>query len=89
MGSSTALHLVRSGYSPANITVLDVYPIPSLQSAGYDLNKIMGIRVRNKPDARLSLEALAMWSDDPLFKPFFHEVGMVGTPARLSMCPGH
>ncbi|CAG8051244.1 unnamed protein product [Penicillium nalgiovense] len=77
MGSSTALHLIRSGYTPSNITVLDEYPIPSLQSAGYDLNKIMSIRLRNGPDLHLSLEALDMWKNDPLFKPFFHNVGMV------------
>lgn len=77
MGSSTALHLIRSGYTPSNITVLDVYPIPSLQSAGYDLNKIMGIRLRNGPDLQLSLESLDMWKNDGLFKPFFHNVGMV------------
>ncbi|KAJ6180730.1 hypothetical protein N7519_011191 [Penicillium mononematosum] len=77
MGSSTALHLIRSGYTPSNITVLDVYPIPSLQSAGYDLNKIMSIRLRNGPDLQLSLEALDMWKNDPLFKPFFHNVGML------------
>jgi sarcosine oxidase/L-pipecolate oxidase len=77
MGSSTALHLIRSGYTPSNITVLDVYPIPSLQSAGHDLNKIMGIRLRNGPDLQLSLEALDMWKNDELFKPFFHNVGMV------------
>ncbi|KAI1837127.1 hypothetical protein DTO006G1_5975 [Penicillium roqueforti] len=77
MGSSTALHLIRSGYTPSNITVLDVYPIPSAQSAGYDLNKIMGIRLRNGPDLQLSLEALDMWKNDPLFKPFFHNVGRI------------
>ncbi|KAL2859423.1 FAD dependent oxidoreductase [Aspergillus pseudodeflectus] len=79
MGSSTALHLIRSGYTPSNITVLDVYPIPSAQSAGFDLNKIMSIRLRNAPDLQLSLEALDMWKNDPLFKPFFHHVGMIDT----------
>lgn len=77
MGSSTALHLVRSGYLPSNITVLDAYPIPSPQSAGHDLNKIMSVRLRNSPDLQLSLEALDMWKNDQLFKPFFHNVGMV------------
>ncbi|CAG8190609.1 unnamed protein product [Penicillium salamii] len=77
MGSSTALHLIRAGYTPSNITVLDTYPVPSAQSAGYDLNKIMGIRLRNGPDLQLSLEALDMWTNDPLFKPFFHKVGMI------------
>lgn len=84
MGSSTALHLLRSGYTPSNITVLDVYPIPSAQSAGHDLNKIMGIALRNAPDLQLSLEALDMWRNDPLFKPFFHKVGMVSR--RISWC---
>ncbi|KAF2726627.1 fructosyl peptide oxidase [Polyplosphaeria fusca] len=50
IGSSTALHLIRNGYTPSNVTVLDTYSIPSLQSAGNDLNKIMGIRLRNKVD---------------------------------------
>ncbi|KAJ5669792.1 hypothetical protein N7462_010862 [Penicillium macrosclerotiorum] len=77
IGSSTALHLVRCGYTPSNITVLDVYPIPSSQSAGNDLNKIMGIRLRNRSDLQLSLEALDMWKNDSLFMPFFHNVGMI------------
>ncbi|KAF4119666.1 sarcosine oxidase / L-pipecolate oxidase [Geosmithia morbida] len=77
LGSSTALHLIRSGYTPSNITVLDVYPIPSAQSAGSDLNKIMSVRLRNPVDRQLSMEALDMWSNDALFKPFFHQVGML------------
>ncbi|KAI4624174.1 uncharacterized protein J4E88_001096 [Alternaria novae-zelandiae] len=75
IGSSTALHLVRSGYKPSNITVLDTYPIPSSQSAGNDLNKIMGIRLRNKVDLQLSLEARQMWKEDDLFKEYFHNTG--------------
>jgi sarcosine oxidase/L-pipecolate oxidase len=79
IGSSTALHLVRSGYTPSNITVLDTYPIPSAQSAGNDLNKIMGIRLRNKVDLQLSLEARQMWNEDELFKEFFHNTGRVSS----------
>lgn len=75
IGSSTALHLIRAGYTPSNVTVLDTYPIPSAQSAGNDLNKIMGIRLRNKVDVQLSLEARDMWRNDELFKPFFHNTG--------------
>jgi len=59
LGSSTALHLARKGYR--NIRVLDVYPIPSAQSAGNDLNKIMGISLRNPVDKQLSLEAEDLW----------------------------
>ena len=75
IGSSTALHLLRSGYTASNITVLDTYPIPSAQSAGNDLNKIMGIQLRNPVDKQLSLEAQDMWRNDELFKPFFHSTG--------------
>lgn len=77
IGSSTALHLLRSGYTPSNITVLDTYHFPSAQSAGNDLNKIMGIRVRDKATLRLSLDARDMWRNDELFKPFFHNTGRV------------
>lgn len=77
MGSSTALHLIRSGYAPSNITVLDTYTIPSAQSAGNDLNKILGISLRDKVDLQLTLEARDMWKNDELFKPFFHNTGRV------------
>jgi sarcosine oxidase/L-pipecolate oxidase len=69
IGSSTALHLLRTGYTPSKI--------PSAQSAGNDLNKIMGVRLRNKVDIQLSLEARDMWKNDDLFKAFFHNTGRV------------
>ena len=77
MGSSTALHLIRAGYTPRNITVLDTYEIPSAQSAGIDLNKIMGVRTRSPADIMLSKEALEMWTNDALFKEHFHQTGYV------------
>nr|6Y4J_A Chain A, Fructosyl Peptide Oxidase [Escherichia coli] len=70
IGSSTALHLVRSGYTPSNVTVLDAYPIPSSQSAGNDLNKIMDADADPAADA-----ARQMWNEDELFKKFFHNTG--------------
>lgn len=86
MGASTALHLLRTGYAPANITVLDTYPIPSAQSAGHDLNKIIGVRVRNKCDVQISLEAREMWTKDELFKPFFHNTGRVSWVLVVHVC---
>lgn len=77
IGCSTALHLVRQGYTPGNITILDVYTIPSAQSAGNDLNKIMGIALRTPVDLRLSIEARDMWRHDELFKIYFHNTGRV------------
>lgn len=86
IGSSTALHLIRSGYAPSNITVLDTYPFPSAQSAGNDLNKIMGIRVSSPAEIQLSLEASEMWKHDDLFKPFFHNTGRVWGCACHIVC---
>lgn len=83
IGSSTALHLIRSGYTPSNIIVLDTYPFPSAQSAGNDLNKIMGIRVSSKADIQLSLEASEMWKNDELFRPFFHNTGRVDVRPQI------
>lgn len=82
IGSSTALHLVRAGYTPANITVLDTYKFPSAQSAGNDLNKIMGIGLRNSVDLELSLGAREMWNNDEVFKPWFHKTGRVSASKR-------
>lgn len=38
MGSSTALHLLRRGYT--DVRILDKWPSPSADSAGNDLNKV-------------------------------------------------
>ncbi|WRT67028.1 uncharacterized protein IL334_003994 [Kwoniella shivajii] len=74
-GSSTAYHLVKQGYTPSNITLLDVYPLPSAQSAGNDLNKIFGVMSRTDIDKQLSLESLKGWTEDETFKPFYHNTG--------------
>lgn len=88
IGSSTALHLLRAGYTPSNITVLDTYPFPSAQSAGNDLNKIMGIRTSSKMEMELSLEAAEMWRGDELFKPWFHRTGRVSELLSVLGCSG-
>lgn len=80
MGSSTALHLARKGYR--NIRVLDVYPIPSAQSAGNDLNKIMGLIMLNPVDKQLTLAAEDMWTNDPTFSPYYHRTGRVSYLSR-------
>lgn len=83
-GASTALHLVRRGYT--NIKVLDPYPVPSAISAGNDINKIKGYSdndasgssddesyVRNKA----SEDASKAWETDLVFKPYYHPTGYV------------
>jgi hypothetical protein len=72
---------------PSNVTILDTYPVPSAQSAGNDLNKIMGVRPRNETAHKLEPEALDMWQNDQLFKAYFHNTGLVR--ASSISRPGH
>lgn len=67
IGSPTTPRLIRSGYTLSNITVLNVYSIPSAQSARHSLDEIMSVRLRNKLDLKLSLEVLNMQNNDALF----------------------
>ncbi|KAL2834230.1 FAD dependent oxidoreductase [Aspergillus cavernicola] len=73
-GLSTAVHLARRGFT--NIQCLDRWPYPSPDSAGYDINKIIGMRNDTPVTARVSREALAGWQE-PLFESVWHEVGLI------------
>ncbi|ORX35174.1 putative peroxisomal sarcosine oxidase [Kockovaella imperatae] len=72
MGSSTALHLARRGYT--NIQVLDVWESPSNDSAGNDINKIAGADSIGLFGG-VSDEAWEAWVTDPIFRPYAHNVG--------------
>ena len=72
-GLSTALYLLRDNYT--DVTIIDAEEIPSSRSAGNDINKIIRIGYTSEFHSRLELEAAELWRNDPLFKPFFHEVG--------------
>ncbi|KAJ5594237.1 uncharacterized protein N7459_000445 [Penicillium hispanicum] len=82
-GCSTALHLARRGYK--NVKVLDPYPVPSPIAAGNDVNKIMEHKELRlaQPDeksvafATCTRAALKGWKTDPVFRPYFHETGMI------------
>ena len=80
-GTSTALHLARRGYK--NVTVLDVYPIPSAISAGNDVNKIISSGQHNnrkdemEVNEMLAEQAFHGWNNDPLFKPYYHDTGLL------------
>lgn len=75
-GASTAYHLSQSD-PEASITLLDrsaSFPCPV--AASYDYNKICRADYTNKFYCELALEALESWTNDPLFKPYFHRTGM-------------
>ena len=81
-GCSTALHLVRRGYT--NVTVLDTYPVPSPISAGNDINKILDLnRESGSTDdechvSRLLYDAVMKgWFQDEVFSQYFHDTGMI------------
>lgn len=80
-GTSTALHLARRGYH--NVTVLDVYPVPSPISAGNDINKIISLsQYSNRKEEMevndiLGKQAIEGWTNDPVFRPFYHDTGVL------------
>ncbi|GKT44582.1 L-saccharopine oxidase [Colletotrichum spaethianum] len=75
-GISTAYHLAKRGYT--NITCLDRHPVPSLDSAGYDLNKIIRTEYDEPLYTDLALEALNAWRQ-PEWNGVFHETGRIVT----------
>lgn len=73
-GLSTCYHLAMRDYK--QITCLDKWMFPSLDSAGHDLNKMVRSKFADDPIMQqLSQAAVHTWRTDPLFKPHFHETG--------------
>ncbi|CAF1249012.1 unnamed protein product, partial [Adineta steineri] len=73
-GLSTCYHLALRGYK--DITCLDKWSYPSLDSAGNDLNKMVRSEFVDDPVMQqLSQIAMHAWKTDPLFKIHFHETG--------------
>jgi sarcosine oxidase/L-pipecolate oxidase len=80
-GLSTALHLLWSGFT--NITVLDSSSsLPSSNSAGNDLNKIIRAEYENPFYVDAALEAIEKGWKTPLFAPYYHQTGY------LMLCSG-
>ena len=75
-GSSTALHLIGSDPSAA-VTLLDQTPFPCPLAASHDLNKIIRADYGDVFYSKLALEAQNSWRDDPLYKPYYHNSGII------------
>ncbi|KAK8157589.1 putative sarcosine oxidase [Phyllosticta citrichinensis] len=71
-GSSTALELAKRGYT--NVICLDKRPFPSLDSAAYDLNKIIRTEYDEELYSEMAIEAIQAWRQ-PIFDGIFHETG--------------
>ncbi|GME70568.1 unnamed protein product [Ambrosiozyma monospora] len=74
-GLSTALELLRNGHK--NLTILDPYPIPSPLAAGNDVNKIFQLKVESHFYSDLAAESFKKWTTDEVYKPAFHDTGIV------------
>ncbi|EFE31740.1 fructosyl amine: oxygen oxidoreductase [Trichophyton benhamiae CBS 112371] len=77
-GISTALHLVRRGYT--NIKVLDKYPLPSPISAGNDVNKFLELDSSPAEDyvsKAIAQATVSGWKNDPVFQPYYHDTGAI------------
>ncbi|PWI70835.1 fructosyl amino acid oxidase [Purpureocillium lilacinum] len=61
LGISTAFHLAKRGYT--NITSIDKHLVPSPDSAGNDLNKIIRAEYEEPLYAEMAVEAMAAWKD--------------------------
>ncbi|KAJ0307470.1 uncharacterized protein N0V96_003298 [Colletotrichum fioriniae] len=76
-GASTALHLIRA-YPDASITLVDrnAYDAPIRVAASWDWNKVVRADYVDIEYMRLCLEAKKYWSEDPIWKPYYHESGV-------------
>ncbi|KIW44973.1 uncharacterized protein PV06_03400 [Exophiala oligosperma] len=80
-GCSTALHLLRRGYT--DVTVVDAYAVPSPISAGNDVNKIVEQGQFSEGDEeawvakKLLSTATQGWTSDPVFSPYYHDTGYI------------
>lgn len=74
-GASTALHLVRSVHG-AKVTLVDRRR-PNPGAASSDYNKIIRADYAGILYMKLGLEARDLWRNDPIFKPFYHECGLL------------
>ena len=73
-GLSTAYHLALASYT--NVTVLEKgTSIPGPQSAANDINKIVRAEYIDPFYSDLALEAIAEWSSNPVFQPYYHQTG--------------
>lgn len=74
-GASTAFHLSRS-FPQAKITLID-RKAPNQAAASSDLNKVVRADYDDIVYMQLGLEAQESWRTDPLFKPWYHESGLI------------
>lgn len=72
--SSTAYHLTQRGYK--SVKVLDRWPVPSVEAAGNDINKVIRADYSEPLYSKLAMEAMTVWKDQSgILKGLFHPSG--------------
>lgn len=75
-GTTTAFHLAKKGYT--NVTVLDRFPVPSLEAAGNDINKVVRTEYPDPLYTKLATDAKNIWSDpNELLSGLYHPSGWI------------
>lgn len=75
-GSSAALDL-RKTFPSSKVTVIDQKLPPHPTAATSDFNKIIRADYGDRFYMKLAVEACVRWRSDPVFKPYYHEPGML------------
>lgn len=76
-GASTAYHLCIS-HPEASVALVDrCASFPCSLAASHDYNKIVRADYGNAFYCKLALEAREAWKNDPLYKPYYHQPGMI------------
>lgn len=75
-GASTSLHLANR-FPGAKIRLIDREDFPCRLGASWDCNKIIRTDYLDALYTEKALEAMDLWSNDPLYKPYYHESGLI------------
>ncbi|KAB5516993.1 FAD dependent oxidoreductase [Coniochaeta sp. 2T2.1] len=77
-GASTALHLIRR-HPSASITLVDrdAYTASARVAASWDWNKVIRADYEDLTYTELALEAQRLWRADPIWRPYYHQSGVV------------
>lgn len=75
-GASTAYHLIKNDPT-AVVRLVDRTPYPCPLAASWDWNKVVRADYGDLFYMEKALEAINLWRTDPLYKPFYHESGLV------------
>ncbi|KAF7532670.1 hypothetical protein G7Z17_g13610 [Cylindrodendrum hubeiense] len=74
-GAATALSLVKKG--DVKVTLVDTAAYPNPRAASHDINKIVRDDYPDRLYMRMLATAMPLWRQDELYKPWYHEVGML------------